>query len=56
MGAYPPHARKKKADNLEKVYATFPVLKENRVSWRRFFRAVSGKCSPLPAPSWPIQS
>jgi branched-chain amino acid transport system ATP-binding protein len=28
MGAYPPHARKKKAENLEKVYATFPVLKE----------------------------
>jgi branched-chain amino acid transport system ATP-binding protein len=28
MGAYPPHARKRKADNLEKVYATFPVLRE----------------------------
>ncbi len=28
MGAYPKHARKNKADNLEKVYAAFPVLKE----------------------------
>lgn len=28
MGAYPPHAKKKKVDSLEKVYATFPVLKE----------------------------
>lgn len=28
MGAYPPHAKKKKAENLEKVYETFPVLKE----------------------------
>ena len=28
MGAYPKHARKMKADNLEKVYTAFPVLKE----------------------------
>ncbi len=28
MGAYPPHAKKKKAESLIKVYETFPVLKE----------------------------
>ena len=28
MGAYPRQARKKMADNFEKVFATFPVLKE----------------------------
>jgi branched-chain amino acid transport system ATP-binding protein len=28
MGAYPKHARRKRADNLERVFATFPVLKE----------------------------
>lgn len=28
MGAYPKHARKKKSENLEKIFTTFPVLKE----------------------------
>jgi branched-chain amino acid transport system ATP-binding protein len=39
LGAFVPHARAARRDNLERVYALFPVLQERR---RQIVRALSG--------------
>ena len=49
MGAYSPRARKRQKDNLERVYDTFPRLKERRKQRSPPSPAANSRCWPWAA-------